>query len=333
MRFIELRGSPAAMGEQYGAAFADDIRKYYALYCLRRSKHPELDPSIQAYLERRCPWLVEEMEGISRGAGMTFKEIMAYNHFKLVKKGCTPVFFRDTEAGPILAQNLDTGPLELEALVMRVVRPKDGLAFISPVIVGTVWAGTCMNEKGVCMSGVSAYTKRPATENGAVGGVVARDAIQHAETADDLVRINNSHTILSKTGVGIAADLSGKAFRIERDNVTKLATPLGEFGFSTGLYESEKIEQGGTPAGLQMKRDRANTVRRLYEEGKIEFSVTGMKRLLSHHCSPGPVCRHLPWEGDGTTGTQASRIMIPSRMQFLMAEGPPCRNTYREYTL
>jgi len=322
------------MGEQYGAAFSDDIRKYYEIYCLRSNKTPDkLDKSIPEYLERRCPYLLEEMEGVARGAGMRFEEILVFNHFNSIR-GCTPMFFRDTEVGPILAQNIDCSTTEREALVMRVVRPDKGHAFISPVVVGTIWGGTAMNEAGVCKSGVGAATRHVGTKNGTGGGLIGRDVIQHAATAAEAIEMERSHVYVGKTGVGLYADRSGAAFLRERDGKATAVIPVEEFGFSTGLHESGKIESAGSPEYLQIKKDRKKSIQDLYEQGKIEFSVEGMKALLAHHNTPGPVCRHEPWQKAGVTETQASRILIPGRKRYLIALGPrPCEKEYQEYKL
>jgi len=330
MQVVELSGTPMEIGRKCGAECRELIHKSYETFFLPRKRVPgSIDKTVVRYMERRCPYLLEEMIGIAEGAGMTYDEILALNHFKLFKKGCTPAFFKNTEVGPVLAQNLDTGTIELNMLVMRIVRPLEGNAFISPVIAGTVWVGTGMNDKGLCLTGVSAYPKHTSPDNGTSGGVIARDMLQHADTVEEMLEIDKSHTYIGKMGVKIMMDRNGKAVTVEKDLHKQVGIPLADFGFSTGTFESGEIEPD---ASNPVKEARRKTIRALHDEGKIEFSLAGMKKLLSHHCTPGPVCRHRPWE-DTDGGTMASRIMIPNRSKFLMTIGPPCKNEYREYTL
>jgi isopenicillin-N N-acyltransferase-like protein len=333
MRFIELTGSPKEIGRQQGAAFKKEIAACYERYCISTGKTPDkLDATVPAYLEQHCPYLLEEMEGIAEGAGMRFDEILVYNHFNVVR-GCTPVFMQQTDHGPILAQNLDAVAAEREALVVRIVRPNKGHAHITASFVGTVWVGTGMNAQGLAITGVSAHHRNKIYAGGTHGGIVWRDVLQQAGDVDEGFKLNCTHTYIGKIGVGILADASGTAVRVERDNETKLAIPVGEFAFSTGIFESGRID-ADMPAPDSPKIPRRKTIQDLREAGNIEFSLEGMRNLLSHHCSPGPVCRHEPWQDAGVGGeTQSSRIMILGARRFHITEGPPCRNDYVEYQL
>ena len=329
---IELSGSPREIGEQHGAAYKDEIKKYYDFYCIQHNKRPDkLDKSILDYLKKHGNYLLEEMEGIAKGAGMKFEEILVYNHFNVVT-GCTPIFFRKTEVGPLLAQNLDCGKEEHEATLIRVIKPKEGHSFIGASFVGTVWAGNAINDNGVCLAGVSAHQKGYATENGTSGGIIQRDMIQRAGNVDEAFEIAKSHTYIGKIGIFIIADGSEKAVKTEMNNEKHFAFPVKDvFAFTTGLYESE-IEAQDEPDYLEVKEQRRKTIQGLYDKGKIEFSLKGMKNLLSHHCSPGSVCRHKPWQTRGEN-TQSSRIMLINQTKLLITDGPPCKNEYLEYKL
>jgi len=335
MRSIELSGTPLEIGRQYGAAFGQEIQERYELHCVRTRRTPDkLPASVMKYVEQRCPDLLEEMDGLAQGAGLSLEQAVTYNHFN-VMEGCTPIFFRDSDAGPLLAQNLDATEDERHSLIVRVVRPRGGYAMMGPARIGTVWIGTGMNEKGLCCSGVSARCKKLDYQNGTHGNIVNRDVLQHCANVDEAFERQASHTVLGKHGVPVFADASGKALRIERDNLTKirLEPQYPDFGFATGIYETGRIEQDKHPVKFAVSTDRAATLRRLYENHLIDFSVEGMKRLLRHHCSPGSICRHTPWQPETMEGTQCSRIMIARQLKMLIAEGPPCRNDYVEHGL
>jgi len=332
MRYIELQGSPLEIGRQHGEAFAEDIRKYYEFYCVRTGKTPgRLRPSIRDYVERRLPEAAEEIDGIARGAGMKYEEILAYNHFNVVS-GCTPMFFRNTEIGPLLGQNLDCEPEERQATVIRNVRPDKGNATLSASFIGTVWLGNWINEHGLCRCAVSAHHKGYLTENGTSFGITEMQAARCAATPLEAYEILNSHRHIGKVGVVMLADAEGRAIRLEGNGEELFPEEItDDFAFTTGLYTSGKVEARDEPDYMRPKYARAETVEGLYGEGKIEFSLDGMKRLMSHHApDPGSVCRHNREQG---SCTQSSRILAPRERKMYITDGPPCCSEYEEYEL
>lgn len=335
MYYIELSGTPGEIGEKHGEAYRDEIRKYYDFYCAQRNKTPDKLPgSVADYLKKHFAYLEEEILGIARGAGMKFEEILIYNHFNVLT-GCTPIFFKNSDRGPLLAQNLDCGREEREATLVRKVKPKDGQSFICVSFVGTVWKGNGINESGFCAAAVSAHQKDFQKDNGTSGGIVGRHMLQYSKTVEDGFKLHTSYRMIGKIGVNLFADGTGNAALVEYDNKRKYIFPVkGNFAFSTGLYESD-IEAKKEAAYLQPKYDRKATIKKLYENGEIEFTLAGMKKLLSHHCSPGPVCRHEPWEfhknGDGDT--QSARIMIINERKLLITDGAPCQSSFEEFSL
>ncbi len=338
MYFIQLTGTPREIGEQHGREFKNEIHKCYDFFCVQNKITPDkLDKTVLDYLKMHFTYLLEEIEGIAKGAGMKFEEVLTYNHFPAIPVctpvfWCTPVFFKNTEVGPILAQNLDTVPEEGKAELVRIVRPKKGHAFIASNLVGTVWAGNAINDVGVAKASVSSHHKEYKFTSGASENLIFRHIIQSAGNVDEAFEIAKSHTYIGKIGIHIIADHSGKAIKYETNNKKHFALSVKNgFGFSTGLYESE-IEAQDEPELLQMKEDRKRTIEELYNKGKIEFSLEGMKKLLSYHHSPGSICRHRPWQKTGSN-TQSSRIMIINQRKFLVTDGPPCTHKYKEYKL
>ena len=61
-------------------------------------------------------------------------------------RGCGAIAMRGSD-GIVFAQNLDLGPTN--AVSAAVVRPRDGLAFVTHFNPGTLWFTTGMNESGL----------------------------------------------------------------------------------------------------------------------------------------------------------------------------------------
>lgn len=335
MRFIELSGSWREIGRQQGEAFPDDIRQCYDRCCVRTGRTPENIPdtidSICRYAEEHIPTAAEEMAGIAEGASLSYPQIMALNNFNVIT-GCTPLWFRKTDVGPILSQNLDCGKEEISFRIVRKVVPNDGHAYLCTSSVGTVWTAGFINSAGVCQAGVSAHQEHYRRRDGASGNVIIAQIAQQADTVDDVLTIMQAHCFLGKVGVYLFADAGGEAMMIEGTSDEKFGRWITEdFAYSTGLYTSGHVTAKPEEDYLRPKRARAETIEALYHNGEIEYSLEGMKRLMSHHApDPGSICRHNPDQG---LCTQHARIMLPERREMLLSDGPPCNNLFTTYSL
>jgi len=334
MRYVELQGTPRQIGHRHGAAFADLIRKYHDFYCRRLVSRTinDLDRSVLRYLECKCSYLLEEMEGIATGSGMSFDDILVYNHFNAMT-GCTPVFFADTEVGPILGQNIDCGEQERAAMLVRLVRPTNGHAFITTTFVGCVWSTNGLNQAGLCHGNCFCYFDGMSAADGTSTGIIKRDMLQYAANVEDALEIARSHRHIGKIGIWILVDASGNALRLEQTNDLSFTFPPTDgLLFSTGIYEAPIPLPSAPLKSLEFGKARRRTIEQLHRQGQIAFSVAGMQKLLAHHCSPGPVCRHPPYE-QNKDATRSTRIMIPAQGRYLVTDGPSCRNSFHEYRL
>jgi len=330
MRYIELQGGPREIGRRHGAAFAEDIRKYFEFYCARARK-TRVSPLIRTYLEERFPEVAEEIEGIGEGAGLSYEQMLAYNHFNVIA-GCTPIFFSHSDVGPLLAQNLDCEREELDAAVVRNVIPDKGNAYLGVSFVGTVWVGNWINQEGVARAAVSAHHHPYRTDDGTSMAIIDRVAAQYASNLVEAFEIYRAQRCVGKVGVFLMADADGHAFMMEGNADQRWRMDVtGEFAFTTGLFTSGKVEAQDEPDYLRPKYARKETIDRLYRNGQIEFTLDGMKRLLAHHAEdPGSVCRHNRSQGQTT---QSGRIMVPAYRKMYITEGPPCTAVFEEFEL
>ncbi len=332
MKYIELKGSLREIGRAHGEAFRDDIRRYYEFYCMRRNKTPEsLPSSIRVYVEENLPDAVEEMRGIAEGAGMRYEEILVYNHFSVIT-GCTPVFFRNSDRGPLVGQTLDCEPEELEAVLVRNIKPEKGNAYLSLSFTGTVWVGNFLNEAGIGRCAVSAHHSPYLTEDGTNMGIMDSVIAREVSDVGEVIDVLKSHRLIGKIGVLLYAQESGRAVMIEGNAYRRWMTEIEkDFAFSTGLFTTGKVEAQAEPDYIRPKEARKKTIDGLYARGKIQFTLEGMKRLFAHHApDPGSVCRH---NKDAGSTTQSARICILRERKLLVTSGPPCTAKYEEFSL
>ncbi len=331
MKYIELQGSWREIGRAHGEAFREDIRKYYDFYCLRRGKTPQrFAPGIRAYVQSHLPDIIEEIRGIAEGAAMAYDEILVYNHFNVIA-GCTPVFFRTSDYGPIVAQTLDCEREELQANLVRHVRPDRGHGYIGGAFVGTVWLGNYVNDAGLGRGAVSAHHHPYLTDNGTAMNIIDRLIANQAATVDEAFAIMKAHRLIGKIGVYLYAHESGRALLIEGDGERRWKTDITEpFAFTTGLFTTGNVVVQDEPDYIRPKIARQETINALYAAGQISFTLDGMKRLLAHHApDPGAVCRH---NADAGMTTQSARIALLRERKLLITEGPPCTAPYQEFS-
>ncbi len=203
---------------------------------------------------------------------------------------------------------------------------------MSASFVGTVWAGNAINEKGLCIAGVSAHQSEYRTEAGTSGGIIDRTVIQYGSNVREALDIKKAHPNIGKVGCHILLDGRGECMITEGTPTEKFGTIVtDDFCFSTGLFTSGKVTAQNEPNYIRPKIARKETIDRMYESGEITFTVDGMKKLLSHHApDPGSVCRHNKEHGECT---QSARIMICDKRELLISDGPPCCSEFEKFTL
>lgn len=332
MRYIEIKGTDLQRGRQHGESCREDIHRYYDFYCTRLGRKPEsLDPSVLGYFERAFPDLREEVQGLAEGANMTYPQMVMYNHFTVVK-GCTPLFFRHSDHGPLLAQTLDCEPDEQQAVVVRRAEPSEGMAFLSASFVGTVWVGNVVTEAGLARAGVSAHHREYLTREATSANLAEAHFARMATSLDDWFALMSHHRYLGKVGIRLCADRHGRAILIEGTGQAQYRTAVeDDFAYSTGLYTTGQVTAREEPAYLMPKYARALTLERLFYQGRIDFTLDGMKRLLAHHAEdPGSICRHHREAG---FCTQSARIMVPAKGALLISDGRPCETPFETFTL
>lgn len=114
-------GTPSQIGLTHGSTAAKEISRsiifYQKLFQSKANKDWETVKSFalkyQPYLSENWAEYVEEMEGVAKGAGVTYADILALNvrteiAFGAFADGCTALSWKDRKGdGSVLAQNWD----------------------------------------------------------------------------------------------------------------------------------------------------------------------------------------------------------------------------------
>jgi len=167
-----LNGSSEKTGEKYGRLMAKTIRKNIALLIERigieiiegindvpldDKDFIKWEKEQEETLREIAPYLLEEMEGIAAGAGVSYREVLLlnlrawhYRNYTAKTGGCSSlaVTLRD---GTVACTGALDDPAELYCGPVHVV-PDEGYSFISFPIAGTVWGNRGMNNRGLAIS-------------------------------------------------------------------------------------------------------------------------------------------------------------------------------------
>lgn len=210
-RMLYVDGSHSEIGRKHGALLSTEIRhNLNAFWNALKSKGSEKKEVIKNALKLEKLWRVarlEEIEGMSRGVGVAYTDLLAYNVFHDVAfpEGCTVMMAvgkTSATGDTILFKQSDkvgsekyVGPLAYmnkEINVALVVEPKEGNKTIGVTAAGQTALKMGMNDKGVAAGCNISRTKeltqrgteKDATQLKALDrGALMRDGLENGDTA------------------------------------------------------------------------------------------------------------------------------------------------------
>jgi predicted choloylglycine hydrolase len=118
---LRVQGNDYEIGLQRGHALAADMRRHWPwmrhliehVLEVPSARWDRMALTLEKYLAHRFPWMLAQIEGMAKGSGVPAANLILANFYALVGSPngnwCTSVAVRETEAGPLLGQNLDIG--------------------------------------------------------------------------------------------------------------------------------------------------------------------------------------------------------------------------------
>jgi hypothetical protein len=306
MHRIETCGSWREMGRQLGEAFAGDLRRAQELFApwlvTEADKFAPALSRLRQRLAAEAPDLLAEALGMAEGAGLSAEVGLGYRLFNQVAfflhPGCSVVFLRDTDQGPLLGRNCDLGPYEVEAdlQLCHVRRPVGQAATIEMTYLGLAGGG-CLNEQGLGMAGASA----PATvqgEGGLPGPVVAHRVMQGCRTVQQAREVLAELCFLGKPANYIIADASGDSALYEFVPglpAREVNQPgEGRWRACTNFMVSEHDVPPTNAALVRNAYARYGRIMQVVGREEGTPSRDTLQGLLADIAQPGPVCPEEP---------------------------------------
>jgi predicted choloylglycine hydrolase len=333
IKYVECKGTPRQMGQQYGEAAREEIQQdlHQRMQYLDYGRLAGLKRRVVGVMQRYVPEVLKELYGVAEGANVKPELIMFANHvdtFDDEVERCTPVIVRSAKDGVLIAKNNDAGINETNPFVIRKCTPDVGIPTIQITYAGFLSGLDMMNAEGV------------ANTHGSVGSIFAKagNRIDIKLYLYHLMRVCKS---LAEIIEGLrSVPLTGKGFSIAVGDAGKetafLDAAVPEIGvrdrnrdydYSTNLYRASGLEHADLRSEdrRQICRNRSE-----YLKGRDVRSLSQLKELLSDHQSPWAPCRHGRESGSKTTW---SVVALTEQNKFLVAAGHPCSNPYEEYVI
>ncbi|MDG2907864.1 MAG: C45 family autoproteolytic acyltransferase/hydrolase [Acidimicrobiales bacterium] len=351
LRVLDLAGSPAAMGDAHGTAYADEIRAYadervrlagsgdWSGGSLDRDGVLALAEDCIPAHEAHSPALHEEMCGMAEGAGITLAEAIVVGGFTdfvdtvraaiggrhpagVVEDDCTAFVVPDARAdgAGFYAQTWDMHDSATEHVVLLRVRPDDGpaaLVFSTTGCLGQIG----MNEAGVCV-GINNLTGIDGT-TGVTWPTVVRDALLRSSAAEALEVVLGAD--LAGAHSYLLFDADGSGYMVEGMPTARPWLRLdGEALVHTNhtIWDEATAVQAPRPADLE-----ANSARRLERAvGLLDHYGITAEDCMAITRDPDSICR----ESDDTHHIESSGavVMRPRTRDFWAVWGVPRHNDY-----
>lgn len=346
-KYIRIDAStPFECGMQYGEqakkAIHHAIDDYKLLFSETSDKSwqeiGEFALSFAGIIKNTMPDLLDEVQGIAVGAGVSFSDVMVLNcRYEITKfpkaKECTTgsVLREATDGrGPYLIKNWDYRVGIIDHIVILHITEPDGTKILGVTEAGQL-IRSGMNSHGVGLVANNLQSIHDRYGSGIPTCFVRRRALQSKSfaQAESLIvehpRMVSSNVMVLSGKEGVARD-----YEIYPDGVDKIDPKEGILTHANHFVVQPHIHALATSPRDERLRELLSL-----RAGRIE--VDHIKACLAdHEYYPMALCRH---PSDTTirlgrrSSTVASEIYDFGREMAYICIGPPCENEYDVYVL
>jgi isopenicillin-N N-acyltransferase-like protein len=347
---ITLHGAPFEIGRAYGEQARDRILPHLLnqqriMTALRPGEPEWWRREVGAYLrpyEDLAPHVVEEMQGLARGAGLAFEEILLLNvrdelvasHAATVQEACTSFGCHGAvtlDGRPVLGQTKDTAAISQDLYVVTATYQQD-----RPDLLQMPYAGE-LGVFGLSSSGMSAFGNSLYVRGrgrGTIPWSLFRRLTLEARSIDEVSALIGRHGIATPGSLTIG-DGTGRVVAVENtDNGHAIVEAQDGI-----LVHANHIDSPGMTAGedypepeRSASHRRQARLRELLEVEKRRLTAPlAMRCLMDHTNYPRSICRHASCAGD--IQTTAALVVEPAAGLLHVVRGQPCRGWTATYSL
>ena len=346
---VKAEGTHRELGHQHGEQAVESIRAH--LDHIGSSQNLSSDElqakalKFKPLFDQYCPHLLDEIEGLAEGAGITVAEALACNLRgelgKAPAEGCTTYVIgrSGTAAGEVLVgQNSDMSQPNIEMGYMLHLKPKD-----KPQVL--IWTfGGMIGYHGMNSAGVAHFA------NALGGGPKGQFGLSHYAVKRMMLECSSVYEVmdifhrvpLASNGNYVVCDGDGVIIDIEANSTGPQILGDEKRGYIAHtnhylcpMYATRKNHD----ASISDSFPRLRKMNEMIETDIGKVDVASVKRYLSDHSNgESSICRHPRTEdlekGFESAGrTVASMISEPAERRMHVALGNPCNNSYVTYTM
>ncbi len=369
MLTLHLEGSPREIGKRHGEACSNWIKLIAEDYwqamesppiCIPRKDILDGIREIETLIVQHTDeTYLDEMRGIAEGAELTYEDVFVANcgfdlmvsrsepavrgemfsRFERLASRCASfaAWGRATENGKIICTHNNDGPrYPAQFQVVMIVRPEEGLAFISPSTVGKLGQHSMMNSQGLLVVGTALDngTKDKVEEAGVPLDVIFRYIAQNCSTTAEAVEAL-AGLPLAVAGNFMFADSNRDVELIHATPYLSASVkpePERDYLHVTNHALVEEVKPYLSLRPLSSTHYRYQTMGRDLEANYGHITEAVAKEIMSSHydwsvqdihpCENTP-CRHHEYKGE-LGGTNRCTVWDLDALTVQVALGNPC---------
>ena len=354
---LRLSGTAYARGRAQSAAAPDMLGFVRAAVAARMEETraalamPEARALIagdRAYTEKHYPAILEEMQGICDGFGLSLDTLFAYMHCAVVSdlgmmaerqpEGCTSFAVADPEHGAVVAKNRDYRPEHIP--IQRVFHHSDPAWGAREVLCLGSLGSPGNFSSGINSDGLAVTDTNSRTTDHGVGMhryFLLTWLLVHCASVDEAL-----DRILGMPHVGggllILGDAAGTVAAVELGHrkvghERKVRGRVGRANhFVTETMAAANLRAPDSEAQACHSDSRHPRLQELLAQAPTPFGLADAAEIASHHGAAGSAgfCRH----GDPDLGNTISCALYATRPRSLtFTAGTPCQGDWRRFDL
>ncbi len=341
---VDVAGTPREMGRQHGEQrreiivreATEGVERFAERRRLTREGALHLVGRFEKQYRSYAPHLIEEMEGVAEGAGLSFIEVLYLNaRYDLgsLPDGCTSFGVgadATAHGGTIAGQNKDTAPASADRMYLLRTNPTSGARVMLLTYAGEV-GHIGMGSRGIAVFGNSLYVREHpfgGTQNLVRRLMVERETLEECEAI--LQRLGMSapgNWIVGEKG-GRVADFEVVGRRYRRIDGGRGILTHGNHITHPDLLEEEDYPQRGVES-----EPRAARLREMLEAKAPGVTAADCREALRDHVDePHSVCRHGGTVHGSGIQTTSSLVADLGEGVLWLGRGHPCRHEHVPFT-
>ena len=270
---VYLTGTPYEIGLAHGKLCKDEIneanKSFIEIYesLIQNPKNQWL--SLSKELEKKIPVeYLEEMKGISDGAGIEYDKILFLNTLSTISMsgGCYAFSFKEDNSRIITVRQIDddTKSHLYKNMLLYIIKPQAGLGFAAILNPGWVDGESGINENGITVSQNNIAIKQTEWDIMPITHL-SRHMLQYSKTIDDAEQLLNKQSAFPARLLFVSSKESASIFEIANKEKARIDMEDGKLALANHacVIPSRNVRESSTNRleyGNQILNENLNTM-------------------------------------------------------------------------